>query len=128
MNAEIEKAFSGFIEICKSAIPEKEHPKIHDAFALVCEVFGEKCFDSGENIVIHSVEVAKVVVYEVGLGVDSVIAALLHNVYYQDPGSRIVETRFGKPVDSILEGMAKINSMGTCGLRPFCDRIVNSEH
>jgi len=113
MNTEIEKAFSGFIEVCKSAIPEKEHPKIHDAFSLVCEVFGEKCFDSGENIVVHSVEVAKVVAQEVGLGIDSVIAALLHNVYYQDPTARIVEKRFGKSIDTILEGMAKINSMGT---------------
>jgi GTP pyrophosphokinase len=113
MNAEIEKAFSGFIEICKTGIPEKEHPKIHDAFDLVCEVFGDKCFESGENIVVHSVEVAQVVAQEVGLGVDSVIAALLHNVYYQDPSAKTIENRFGKLVDTILEGLAKINAMGT---------------
>ena len=113
MNEAIEKAYSGFIEICKINIPEKELPKIHDAHSLVCEVFGDKCWDSGESIVIHSIEVAQVVVQEVSLGVDSVIAALLHNVYYQESTSKLVEPRFGRSVTTILEGMAKINSMGT---------------
>lgn len=109
----IENAFAGFYEICKANIPEKEHSKIKDAYALACEVFGEKCWESGENIVVHSIEVARVVVQEVGLGVDSVIAALLHNVYYQESTTKLVEPRFGRSVTSILEGMAKINSMGT---------------
>jgi len=113
MNAEIEKTFSGFYEICKTNIPEKEHSKIHDAYAMVCEIFGDQCWDSGENIAIHSIEVAQIVVQEVGLGVDSVIAALLHNVYYQATTLNLVEPRFGRSVTSILEGMAKINSMGT---------------
>ncbi len=55
----------------------------------------------------------EVVVQEVGLGVDSVIAALLHNVYYQASTTKLIEPRFGRSVTSILEGMAKINSMGT---------------
>ncbi len=113
MKEAIENAFAGFIEICKTSIPEKEHPKIHDAYLMVCEVFGEKCWDSGENIVIHSIDVAKVVVQEVSLGVDSVIAALLHNVYYQESTTQLVEPRFGRSVTTILEGMAKINAMGT---------------
>ncbi|MDP3644995.1 MAG: RelA/SpoT family protein [Bacteroidota bacterium] len=113
MNAEIEKAFSDFFEICKTNIPEKEHPKIKDAYSMVQEVFGEKCWVSGENIVIHSLEVAQVVVQEIGLGIDSVIAALLHNVYYQESTTKLVEPRFGRSISSILEGMAKINAMGT---------------
>lgn len=113
MNEAIEKAFSGFIEICKTSIPEKEQAKIHDAHSMVCEVFGDKCWDSGESIVIHSIEVAKVVVQEIGLGVDSTIAALLHNVYYQESTTKLVEPRFGRSVATILEGMAKINTMGT---------------
>jgi guanosine-3',5'-bis(diphosphate) 3'-pyrophosphohydrolase len=113
MNAEIEKAFLGFIELCKTSIPEKEHSKIKDAYSMVCEVFGDQSWESGEVIVIHSIEVAQIVVQEVGLGVDSVIAALLHNVYYQESTTKLVEPRFGRSVSSILEGMAKINSMGT---------------
>ena len=113
MNEAIEKTYIDFFELCKTTIPEKDHPKIQDAYSMVHEVFGDQCWDSGENIVIHSLEVAQVVVQEVGLGIDSVIAALLHNVYYQESTTKLVEPKFGRSVSSILEGMAKINAMGT---------------
>ncbi len=113
MTLAIETAFAGFFEICKANLPEKDHQRIQDAFNLTYEVFGDRCWESGENIVIHCIEVAKVVVQEIGLGTDSVIAALLHNVHYQKERAAELETRFGKSVTSILDGMSKINAMGT---------------
>ncbi|HCY42164.1 MAG TPA: RelA/SpoT family protein [Prolixibacteraceae bacterium] len=113
MMTDIEKAFAGFFEICKTNIPEKDHSRIMDTYSFVCGFFGDKRWESGEIIVVHSIEVAKIVVQEIGLSTDSVMAALLHNVYYQTEHIKEVETRFGKAVTSILEGMAKINSLGT---------------
>ncbi len=113
MNEKIEKAFTGFYEICKTNIPEKDHSKIQEAYAFACEVLGDKSWESGEIIVVHSIDVATIVVNEVGLGVDTVVAALLHNVFYIDKYANEIETRFGKLVSSILEGMAKINALGT---------------
>jgi len=110
---DIEKAFSGLLEICKTNIPEKDHSKIEEAYALAFKVFGESRWESGEVVVAHSIEVAKIVVQEIGLGVDSTVAALLHNVYYRDQYKKEIEIRFGKSVSAILEGMAKINAMGT---------------
>jgi GTP pyrophosphokinase len=113
MITDTETAFAGFFEICKTNIPEKDHSRIQDAYAFACEVFGDKRWESGEIIVVHSIEVAKIVVQEIGLSTDSVMAALLHNVYYQNEHIKEVETRFGKSVSTILEGMAKINALGT---------------
>jgi len=113
MNEVIEKAYLDFLEFCKTNIPEKDLPKIQEAYQVLCDVFGESTWESGEVIVVHSIEVALIVMQEVGLGVDSVIAALLHNVYYQNHYSKEMETRFGQSVTSILEGMAKINALGT---------------
>ena len=110
---DIETSFSEFFEICKTNIPEKDHSKIQDAYKFACEVFGDTSWESGENIVTHSIDVAKIVVLEIGLGVDSAIAALLHNVFYKDQYVSEIEARFGKSVASILEGMAKINALGT---------------
>lgn len=112
-NEIIEKAFSEFFEICKSNLPEKDLPKIQDAFKMAVQVFGERVKKSGELVVIHSISVARIVVEEVGLGVDTIVAALLHNLYYQDHSTEEFESRFGKSVTNILEGMAKINAMGT---------------
>lgn len=108
-----EKVFSDFLEVCRSVIPDKDLPKIGEAYRVVCEVLGDLCWDSGELIATHSVEVARIVVQEVGLGVDSVVAALLHNVYYRNLYTREMEGHFGPSVTSILEGMAKINALGT---------------
>jgi GTP pyrophosphokinase len=113
MMTDIETSFSELFEICKTNIPEKDHSRILDTYSFVCEVFGDKRWESGEIIVVHSIEVAKIVVQEIGLSTDSVMAALLHNVYYQNEHIKEVETRFGKAVTSILEGMAKINALGT---------------
>ncbi|MDP3913662.1 MAG: RelA/SpoT family protein [Bacteroidota bacterium] len=113
MMTDIETSFSELFEICKTNIPEKDHSRILDTYSFVCGVFGDKRWESGEIIVVHSIEVAKIVVQEIGLSTDSVMAALLHNVYYQNEHIKEVETRFGKAVTSILEGMAKINALGT---------------
>ncbi len=109
----IDKAFYDFFEICKVNIPEKDHSKIQDAFHMLYEVFRESTFASGESIVIHCIDVARVVVQEIGLGYDTVVAALLHNVYYQNQHISEIERRFGSLVSSILDGMTKINAMGT---------------
>lgn len=110
---DIERAFDGFYEICRTNLPEKDHEKVREAFDYAYGVLEDDAWDSGEKIVIHSIEVAQIVVQEIGLGIDSVIAALLHNVYYKAEHIREVELRFGTQITSILEGMAKINALGT---------------
>ena len=109
----IEKAYSEFYGICKNNIPEKDLPKIQQAYEMVWDVFGETCWDTGEIIALHCIEVARIVVLEIGLGYDTAIAALLHNVYYQNEHVAEIEARFGSLVSVILEGMTKINAMGT---------------
>ena len=113
MNEAIEKSFSEFFELCKKHLPEKDLPKIQDAFNLLIDVFGDRKKKSGDFVLSHSISVARIVVEEIGLGVDTIIAAILHNVFYQDHSSLEFEARFGKSVTSILDGMAKINGMGT---------------
>jgi GTP pyrophosphokinase len=113
MNEAIEKAFSDFFELCKSSLPEKDLEKIREAFSLLVDVFGDKKKKSGDFVLSHSISVARIVVEEIGLGVDTIIAAILHNIFYHEHSSLEIENRFGKSVTSILEGMAKINAMGT---------------
>jgi len=110
---DIENVFLDFFEICKKSLPEKDLNKITEAFNLLVEVFGDRKKKSGDFVLSHSISVARIVAEEIGLGVDTIIAALLHNIFYQDHSSLEIEKRFGKSVTSILDGMAKINAMGT---------------
>ena len=113
MNEEIEKAYSECIDFCSNTLHQKDLAKIQEAFNLLVEVFGDKKKKSGDFVISHSVSVARIVVEEIGLGVDTIVAAILHNIFYHDHSVLDIEGRFGKAVTTILEGMAKINSMGT---------------
>ena len=113
MNELIEKRLAGFYEQCETTIAEKDQLKIKEAFDFVYGVFGDETWDSGEIVANHSIEVAQIVLQEIGLGTDSVIAALLHNAYYKQQHMKEVENQFGNQVTSILDGMAKINALGT---------------
>lgn len=113
MNEEIERDFTEFYEICKSSMPEKDLVKVKEAFELLVDVFGDRKKKSGEFVLSHSVSVARIVIEEIGLGVDTVVAAILHNIFYHEHSALEIESKFGKAVTTILEGMAKINSMGT---------------
>lgn len=105
--------FSDFFELCRNSLPEKDLLKVKEAYEMLVEVFGDRRKKSGESVLTHSISVARIVVEEIGLGVDTVVAAILHNIFYHDHSALDIEGRFGKPVTSILEGMAKINAMGT---------------
>lgn len=113
MNEEIERDFTEFYEICKSSMPEKDLVKVKEAFELLVDVFGDRKKKSGEFVLSHSVSVARIVIEEIGLGVDTVVAAILHNIFYHEHSALEIEAKFGKAVTTILDGMAKINSMGT---------------
>ncbi len=91
--------------------------RIEKAFRFSIEFIGEEKFKTGEVIVNHSLDVATIIAMEIGLGPDSVITGLLHNVMYAGLERKAtreeIESAFGANVYSILDGMAKINALGT---------------
>ncbi|PTN09166.1 GTP pyrophosphokinase [Mangrovibacterium marinum] len=117
MDKSIEKAWLALAEACKENLQENERQEVRRAFDYAYDILEERKWKSGETIILHSLEVAEVVAREIGLGMDSIIAGLLHNVPYEDvpkrPGFNEIEEMFGPFVRAILEGMAKINALGT---------------
>ena len=117
MNEIVEQAFSRLFSLCAKSFNEKDQSQIRAAFEYAWSVLGDKSWDGGEVVIVHSVEVAEIVAREIGLGPDSIMAALLHNVAYEGvvEGDYLsgIETRFGKTVGLILQGMAKIHALGT---------------
>ncbi|WP_339736731.1 RelA/SpoT family protein [uncultured Sunxiuqinia sp.] len=117
MNKLIESAWSELRETCQKSPSVDELVEIERAFDFAWQSLGENTWPNGELIMVHSLEVAQVVAQEVGLGVSSIIAGMLHNVTYEKlsnrPDLQTIESRFGPVVAGILEGMAKINALGT---------------
>ena len=104
-------------EYCRFIFDEASLEKLAKAFAFTRTIIGEKTFKTGESILSHSLDVATIIAMEIGLGADSVIAGLLHNVMYADLERKAthdeIVNEFGLPVFTILEGMSKINALGT---------------
>ena len=117
MNKQIESAWLELLEVCRNSPSVDDTKDIERAFEFAYQALGENAWPTGEIILAHSIEVARVVAQEVGLGVSSVVAGLLHNLTYEkvskSPSLHEIETRFGPVVSGILEGMAKINALGT---------------
>jgi GTP pyrophosphokinase len=109
--------FEQFYEKLKLHYSEQNLSEINKAWNFASQILDKQTFSSGEPILLHSLEVATIVVDEIGLESDSVVAGLLHNVTYHRLEKRVTEEQvgkeFGHTVARILEGMAKINALGT---------------
>ena len=103
--------------ICQFNWESNDLEKIEKAFLFAQGIVGDNKFKHGEVIINHSLDVATIIAEEIGLGPDSIIAGLLHNVMYagleKKASQKDIEQEFGKLIYSMLEGMAKINALGT---------------
>jgi len=103
--------------ICQINWEPADLEKIEKAFLFARGIIGENKFSHGEVILNHSLDVATIIAREIGLGPDSIISGMLHNVMYagleKKATQKEIEAEFGKRIFSILEGMAKINALGT---------------
>lgn len=113
----IDAAFLKFSSNVISQYGEKGHKEIQDAWSFACDIIGDRKYPTGEPVLQHALDVATVIVDEIGLEPDSVVAALLHNVMYFAPDSQAclsaIVSKFGETVGKLLDGMSKINALGT---------------
>ena len=67
---------------------------------------------SGEPYIIHPIEVAQIVIGEIGLGYKSISAALLHDVV-EDTAYTIedIRTQFGDKIATLVDGLTKIKTV-----------------
>jgi len=97
------------IKICKR---DEDWEFIKRAFFLAKEAHAGVRRKSGEPYLLHPIAVAKIVIEEIGLGVKSVVAALLHDVvedteYTVDDMERI----FGPKIASMVDGLTKMSGV-----------------
>jgi GTP diphosphokinase / guanosine-3',5'-bis(diphosphate) 3'-diphosphatase len=116
INEKIQNEFKVLIDLCPKSMISNDLPVIEKAFYFACENIGNIIWEKGEFILVHSISVAKIAVLELGLSTDSLIAALLHNVFRPDGilfSVEDVRKQFGASVSEILDGIIKINALNT---------------
>lgn len=91
---------------------EQDYEHIRGAFYFARDAHAGVRRKSGEPYITHPIAVARIVVAEIGLGVKSVMAALLHDVV-EDTDYTIsdIEYRFGDKVASMVDGLTKLSGV-----------------
>ena len=96
-------------KICKN---DEDWNFIKRAFFLAKEAHEGVRRRSGEPYLLHPIAVAKIVIEEIGLGVKSVVAALLHDVVEDTVYSvEDMERIFGPKIASMVDGLTKMSGV-----------------
>jgi GTP pyrophosphokinase len=94
------------------SVARHDVPKIRKALNVAIETLGEKSTLTGEPRILHALSVARIIAGEMGLGLTSIISAILHDSFIElQKDSRFIEKEFGKKVAEILDGLSRISGM-----------------
>jgi len=110
--AEIQKYFDDFLNSCTHCKSEEDRKTIVKAFHMALDAHRGMRRKSGEPYILHPIAVATIVNKEIGLGVKSMVAALLHDVVEDtDVTLDEIENAFGEKIASIIDGLTKISGV-----------------
>lgn len=111
---DIRSKYLSLLRNCRPYFKKGDTKLIRAAYDLIYDTYKNKRRVSGEPYLLHPIEVANIVVSEIGLGKDSVICALIHNVLLDtDINLQQIKEKFGDNVAILLEGFTTITKLKT---------------
>ena len=109
---QIKREFNELINNCVRCNKRSDKALIRKAFKIADNAHKGATRLSGEPYILHPIAVARIVTQEMGLGVKSIVAALLHDVVEDTEYSlEEIENHFGSKFASIVEGLTKISGV-----------------
>ena len=108
----IYSAYRALLLASKNTVAQEDNVLIRRALELAVKACGDKLTLTGEPEIIHALSVARIIAGEIGLGLTSIVTALLHDSYNSLPVShQELEKEFGKKVVEILNGFSRITGI-----------------
>jgi len=105
----VRSGYRALLQAAKSTVAAKDIVKIRKALDLAIESCGNRFIITGESEILHALSVARIIAGEMGLGLTSIITALLHDSYDNlSLQPKEIEKEFGKKVVEILTGFSRI--------------------
>ncbi len=109
---EIYQQFDKFLNSCSFCKSAADREIISKAFNFAADAHRGMRRKSGEPYIYHPLAVASIVHTEIGLGVTSISAALLHDVVEDtDISLEEIENVFGAKIATIIDGLTKISGV-----------------
>jgi guanosine-3',5'-bis(diphosphate) 3'-pyrophosphohydrolase len=108
----ISTGYRALLLAAKNTVASEDIVKIRRALDLAVEACGDRLILTGEPEILHALSVARIIAGEIGLGLTSIITALLHDSYNNlNLTSKVLEKEFGKKVVEILSGFSRITGI-----------------
>jgi len=107
---EIAKRYKHMLEDTYETLSKEDKVLIRKAFDLAAEAHKDQRRKTGEPYIFHPIAVTKIVANEIGLGANSISAALLHDVVEDTEYTFAdLEQIFGETITKIVNGLTKIS-------------------
>lgn len=108
----IKRELNDLLENCVRCNRRSDKALIRKAFKIAYNAHKGALRLSGEPYILHPIAVAKIVTQEMGLGVKSIVSALLHDVVEDTEYSlEEIENHFGPKIAAIVDGLTKISGV-----------------
>lgn len=106
------REYRSLLRALKAKLKKGDKRLVRRAFEIAADAHKHMRRKSGEPYIFHPLAVAKIVIEEIGLGVTSVICALLHDTV-EDTEVTLseIESEFGIGCAKIVEGLTKISNV-----------------
>jgi GTP diphosphokinase / guanosine-3',5'-bis(diphosphate) 3'-diphosphatase len=110
----IKHIYRELLSFCIHFAKKDDLVRLRKAFELLLLHHQQSGTETGEDDIIHSIKVARVVSEELNLGMTSIICALLHDIRETDPSiAAQISNGFGPEVTVIVEGFTKLSDIKT---------------
>lgn len=111
-NKIIDDAFKDLLKYCNRSQKKENEELLLKGFRFANNAHKGVKRKSGLPYIVHPIAVAKIVAYEIGLGTEAVVTALLHDVV-EDTHYTIedIENTFGKKIAYMVDGLTKIDDV-----------------
>lgn len=88
---------------------EEEYEQVLKAYSFAKEAHKNQKRLSGDPIILHNIDVARIVVEEIGLGYKSIVTALLHHIVTDtDYTLEEIAGMFGEKIGELVDGLGKM--------------------
>lgn len=113
-NKAIAREYKKLLRISYQTLTDEDKKLIRKAFDIAVDAHKEQRRKSGEAYIFHPIAVAKIVAAQIGLGANSIAAALMHDVV-EDSLITVqdIEKMFNPKIAKIVEGLTKIAQVKT---------------
>jgi GTP pyrophosphokinase len=108
----IQSGYRALLRAAKNSLAPGETVKIRRAVDLAINACGGNVILTSEMEILHALSVARIIAGEMGLGLTSIVPAILHDSYNRlGIGPKELEKEFGKKVVEILNGFSRVTSI-----------------